>query len=68
VDVKQVLHLLRAGAASPPALLGERDWIADVSGAAPQLLPHGSPALPPGALSFDELHRLIATAELIVTW
>jgi hypothetical protein len=67
VDVKQVLHLLR-GSQVPTKLLGERDWIADVSGAAPSLLPHGAPPLPPGALSFDELYRLIATAELIVTW
>ena len=68
MDVKQVLHLLRGGATHPTALLGERDWIADVSGPAPSLLPHGAPPLPPGELSFDELHRLITTAELIVTW
>jgi len=65
--VKQMLHLLR-GRQVPPALLGERDWIVDVSGSAPRLLPHGCPALPPGELSFDELHRLITIAELIVTW
>lgn len=66
--MKQLLHLLRANATPPDRLIAERDWIVDVSTESPLLLPHGSPPLPPGSLTFDELHRLLTTADLIVTW
>ncbi len=65
---RQLLHLLRRDAAAPAALLGEGDWIIDVSAAQPELLRHGAPPLPAGPLSFDELHSLLAAAELVVTW
>lgn len=61
------LHLLRGGARVPAALLGARDWLVTLGGA-PRLHRHGAPPLPPGPLSFDELHRLVGLAARVVTW
>lgn len=61
------LHLLRGGARVPAALLGAGDWLVTL-GAAPRLHRHGEPPLPPGPLSFDELHRLLGLAARVVTW
>lgn len=61
------LHLLRGGAKVPAALLGAADWLVAL-GAAPRLHHHGEPPLPPGPLSFDELHRLLGLAARVVTW
>jgi hypothetical protein len=67
VDVKRVLHLVRADAA--PAAVADRDWVVYlqparlVRGGAPHTAP-----LPLGPLSHDQIVDLVFAADLVVTW
>jgi len=62
--MKQLLHLVRAGAAPEP--LSDRDWVVYLD--PPSLAPRGAPPLPPGPLTHDQLVALTFAADLVVTW
>jgi hypothetical protein len=68
--VTRVLHLVRPGSTLPSwaPLVAPDDWVVDLDARAPRLRDHGAPPRPPGPIDFDELHRLLAAAERVVTW
>jgi hypothetical protein len=67
VDVKTVLHLVRANQA--PSVVAERDWVVYlhptrlVQGGAPHTAP-----IAPGPIDHDQLVTLVFAADLVVTW
>jgi hypothetical protein len=67
VDVRTVLHLVRA--AAPPAMVAERDWVVYLQPArlAQGGTPHTAP-LPVGPLDHDQVVALVFAADLVVTW
>lgn len=58
------LHLVRAGATAHGVL--EPDWIVELPERA--LADRGTPPLPPGPLSDDQLVQLVFAADRVVTW
>jgi hypothetical protein len=67
VDVKRVLHLVRANAT--PSVVAERDWVVYLQPT--QLVqggvPHTAP-LPLGPVDHDQVVALVFAADLVVTW
>jgi hypothetical protein len=61
VDV--TLHLVRAGT---PVGVGGADWVVDL--AALELQDRGTPPVPPGRITYDQLVQLIAAAHRVITW
>jgi hypothetical protein len=70
--VRQVLHLVRAGAT--PAVLADRDWVVYLDPhpvphpQRPELARHGAPPLPPGPIDHEQLVALAFAADLVITW
>jgi len=72
--VRQVLHIVRAGAR--PAVLADRDWVVYLDPQPqPQPQPYpaelaarGAPPLPPGPIDHEQLVALAFAADLVVTW
>jgi hypothetical protein len=67
VDVKTVLHLVRANAAA--SAVAEHDWVVYLKPTGPVLggAPHPAP-FAPGSIDHDQLVALVFAADLVVTW
>jgi hypothetical protein len=67
VDVKRVLHLVRANAA--PAVVAEHDWVVYLQ---PTRLVQGgalhTAPFPLGPIDHDQVVALVFAADLVVTW
>ena len=62
--MRQVLHLVRPGAA--PAPLADRDWVVYLDPL--QLAARGAPPVPPGPIDHEQLIALVFAADLVITW
>jgi tRNA 2-thiouridine synthesizing protein A len=66
VDVRRLLHHVRAAAAAAPldAALAPADWVVYASnGGAWRLDDHGAPPFPPGPIDAAQLHDLLFAAD-----
>jgi hypothetical protein len=57
------LHLVRHG---EPLALTEHDWVVYLDRL--ELADRGTPPLPPGSISHDQLVTLIVAATRVITW
>jgi hypothetical protein len=57
------LHLVRRGA---EPVLADGDWLVDLDALA--LQDRGTPPLPPGGITHDQLVQLIVAATRVITW
>ena len=57
------LHLVRRGA---EAMTADGDWVVDLDRLV--LADRGTPPLPPGPVTHDQLVELIAAAKRVITW
>ena len=62
--MRQVLHLVRPGAA--PAPLADRDWVVYLDPL--QLAARGAPPVSPGPIDHEQLIALVFAADLVITW
>jgi hypothetical protein len=60
-----ILHLART--APPAGVVADGDWVVDIADHELRLVTPGAPVAP-GRIDHDELIRLIAAADRVVTW
>ncbi len=60
---------LRGEPGSESTLMSSTDWLVRIhANLCLTLSPHGAPPLPPGPITFDDLHTLLSSADRVVTW